>query len=576
MIGVLSVGQVIDGRYEIVAPIAQGGMGAVYRARRVLLGDEVAIKIIRTEQTGADARERFMRESRACARLRHPNIVSIFDFDVDASGNPFLVMELLNGPSLKEEIAQRGALDVSEVQRIIPPLCTALQLAHTCGIVHRDLKPANIVAHQFAHGERVYKIVDFGVANMRESTGVARLTEAHQFVGTLTYASPEQLSGAAVDHRSDQYSLASVVFEMVTGEVPFAGDDMLALVTQHLTVPVRRPSIVRPGIPAWIDGVLERALAKQPDDRWASSADFGATISAGDREGTTTVAGAVAAASASALTATYEVGERLGPGRLGSEVFRGVHRALGHPVAIRILRRGGQRNWDAVRARFLREARTLQVAHPSVIQVRDFGEEAGLVYVVTDFIEGTSLRDLITASGALPWPRLRPLLEQLMEAARALHRRKGLLCGLTPDIMRVVPPTADDDPERLMISAAGIWQAQDLLSTLQEQTLRGVGLADVELRYVAPELLTGQAGDVRSDVFTMAVLGYEMATAGRPYDGGSMPELLGAMLRGAVVDPRLAQPTLPESAAAALIKGLSPRPEDRFTSARTFGAALLA
>ena len=573
MAGVLSAGQVLDGRYEVLAPIAQGGMGAVYRARRVHLGDEVAIKIIRAGQAEPTARERFMRESRACARLRHPNIVSIFDFDIDPSGDPFLVMELLSGPSLKEEIESRGRLDLEDVQRIVPSICAALQLAHANGIVHRDLKPANIVAHQFAHGERVYKIVDFGVANIRESTDATRLTAAHQFVGTLPYASPEQLTGSAVDPRSDIYSLGAVIFEMLTGRVPFEADDALSVVSQHLSVPAPQPSALRADLPAWIDVAISRALAKRPAERWRSASELGGVIAAGDGEAPTAVHVPISAPRP--LAGAYEIGERIGAGRLGSDVFRGVHRALGHPVAIRIIRRGAHRNWEAVRARFLREARTLQVAHPSIIQVRDYGEDANVVYVVTDFIEGASLREVMAAAGPLPWSRLRPLLAQLVEAARVLHRRKGLLCGLSPEIIRVVGAT-DDEDERLLISTAGIWEAQDLLSTLQEQTLRGLGLADTELRYVAPELLTGRTGDVRSDVFTMGVVAYEMATGTLPYEGASMPALLGAMLGGAVKDPRLAQPTLPESAAAALRKALQPDPEDRFTSARDFGNALTA
>jgi len=126
-----------------------------------------------------------------------------------------------------------------------------------------------------------------------------------------------------------------------------------------------------------------------------------------------------------------------------------------------------------------------------------------------------------------------------------------------------------------MISSAGIWQAQDLLATLQDQTLRGVGLADAELRYVAPELLTGRNADVRSDVFTMGVLAYEMATATLPYDGASMPELLGNMLRGEPADPCVRQPTMPKAAGAALTKALRPSSEQRFASAHDFGQVLL-
>src|SRR5204863_7632239 len=204
-------------------------------------------------------------------------------------------------------------------------------------------------------------------------------------------------------------------------------------------VPAR--SALRPGLPKWIGVVLGRALAKSPDHRHESVAHFARALLGGGGSDRTTIVlgGRMPVPAGGGLLATYELGERIGPGRLGSEVFKGTHRALGHPVAIRLLHRGIERSWDAVRARFLREAQTLQIAHPSIIQVRDYGEEGDLVYLVTDLIEGLSLRAVLTADGSMKWGRLRPLLLQLMEAARVLHRRNGLLCGVNPDIMRVTP-----------------------------------------------------------------------------------------------------------------------------------------
>ncbi len=563
----LSPGQLLDDRYEILALLAEGGMGAVYRARRTLLGDEVAIKIVRGEHGGSGSRDRFFRESRASARLRHPYIVSILDFNVDDEDHPFLVMELLNGPSLKDEVASKGRMTLAEVQAIVPSLCTALQFAHDLGIVHRDLKPANIVAHEFSPGQRVYKIVDFGLANLRD-TEETRLTGPHEFLGTIAYASPEQLTGAAVDSRSDVYSLGAVVYEMLTGRVPFGGPDAMAMLTAHLSGAVPKVSETIADVPAWVDIAVSRALAKDPADRWATIADFGHALLAGDGGSTTAIH---TAPSQGGLMSTYDLGERIGRGRLDSVVYKGTHRALGHPVAIRLLRRDTQRNWEGARARFMREAQSLQVAHPSIIQVRDYGEESDFVYLVTDYIVGQSLREVMTAAGPMPWPRLSRLLSQLVEATRMLHRRKGLLCGVSPDIMRV---TTDDDGERLLISSAGVWQAQDLLATLKDDTLRGVALADAELHYTAPELMTGRNADVRSDVFTMGVLAYEMATATLPYDGASMPDLLGNMLRGEPAAPRTLQPTMPASASAALLRALRPTPNDRFATAQEFGAAL--
>ena len=571
----LSPGDVIDGRYEILAPLAEGGMGAVYRARRILLGDEVAIKVVRPDLINSTARDRFLRESRIAARLRHPGVVAIFDFDMPEDAQPYLVMELLNGPSLRDEIAAKGRLDPNDVQRILPPLCAALDLAHANGIVHRDIKPANIVAHDYPDGGRVYKIVDFGIANLRQSTDDGRITGAHQFLGTVAYASPEQLTGPDVDARSDIYSLAVVIFEMLTGRAPFETADMLAAVGAKLAHGAPGLRAIRPDVPRWLDAAVARGLATQAADRWQTMREFGAALCTPDAA---TDARESPSSDETSLADTYQVGQLIGPGRLGSEVFHGVHRALAHPVAIRILRSDAPA-WSAARARFLREAKALQIAHPSIIQVRDYGEDPGYVYLVTDFIHGRNVRRFLQDHGPISWERLAPMLGQLLEAARVVHRRKALLCGLNPEIMRIREPDPADDMstdegERLMISTGGISRAQDLLATLHERTLRGVALDDLELRYVAPELLTGGAVDVRSDVFTLGVLAYEMATGAPPYDGASMPELLGRMLAGTPRPPREVQPDLPAAAADAILRALSPRPADRFATVADFAKAL--
>jgi serine/threonine protein kinase len=245
---VLAPGTRIDDRYEIIDALGAGGMGQVYRARRIRLGDEVAIKVTQAaHSTPADARERFLRESRACAQLRHPNIVGILDFDFDASNQPFMVMELLSGPSLREEIELEAPMSPARVAEILAPVAAALQLAHDRGITHRDLKPANIVVHRYDSGERVYKVIDFGLAAMKAAAGdETRLTDPGLFLGTLAYAAPEQVRGEAVTPATDIYALGGIAYEMLTGARPFDASNRVTLINQLLTEAPVSPTVHRP------------------------------------------------------------------------------------------------------------------------------------------------------------------------------------------------------------------------------------------------------------------------------------------------------------------------------------------
>ncbi len=580
----LAPGTRIDDRYEIIDVLGSGGMGQVYRARRIRLGDEVAIKVMQTSHTAPpESRERFLRESRACAQLRHPNIVGILDFDFDAANQPFMVMELLSGPSLREEIELESPMPPARVAAILGPVAAALQLAHDRGITHRDLKPANIVVHRYESGERVYKVIDFGLAAMKAASDETRLTDPGFFVGTLAYAAPEQVRGDTVTAATDIYALGVIAYEMLTGARPFDASNRVTLIDQMLTVRPVSPAVHRAGLSETIDRAVMRALDKNPDDRWARVTDFVDALqeAAGD-------AGSEAAADGGGgLLARYELGGLVGRGRLGSLIYRGTHRALGVPVAIRILKRDEQPHWDAVRARFLLEARTQQVPHPGLLQVRDFGEDDRSVFLVTDFVEGPSLRQALAESGPLPWPRASALLAQALDAVSALHRSGGFICGVNPDMIRIRSGGARGAdsvgggnpsglPEQIVLSSAGIRSVQDVLATMREQELRGQEASEQELSYVAPEVLMGAAPDARADIFTLGVLAYEMVSGRQPFRAASVPELLGQMLQVRPASPGAAGGRLPQAASDAIIRAIDAVPAARFDSADTFRDALLA
>ena len=543
-------------------------MGEVYLAHRTLLGDDVAVKVIR--RTGPDPsiwRERFLRESRACAQLRHPHIVTILDFNIDPGGQPYLVMEYLNGPSLYQELKVRDRFDLGTVQHLLATVGSALHLAHTAGIVHRDLKPQNIVSHRFETGEVVYKVIDFGLVTLKATAEVTRLTQAHEFLGTVAYSAPEQFQEAGPDPKADQYSLGVIVYELLAGVRPIEGDGFMVLVDRHIHATPVPLSERRPDLPAKVCAAVMRALAKNPDDRWPTVMDFARAFDDAD-----STASRMLPQPVSALLSTFELGPVIAQGRFGSEIHAGTHRALGHPVAIRTFRHAGRPDREAVRARFLREARTLQVPHPNLIQVRDFGEDAEMVYVVTDLLHGCSLAELM-ARGPLPLERVTAFVAQVLDATEALHRHDGRICGLHPAITRVVE---DGERASIAISSAGVLEIKDVLATLSEEALRAQATDETELLHVAPELLMGKTATERSDIYTIGVLGYQMATGQTPYNAPTLPVLLGAMFEAPPADPRTLRPDLPAHQAEALLRALARDPDARFATPADMRRAWLA
>jgi eukaryotic-like serine/threonine-protein kinase len=280
---------------------------------------------------------------------------------------------------------------------------------------------------------------------------------------------------------------------------------------------------------------------------------------------------AAAPTSEATLLARYELGEPIGRGRLGSTVYLGTHRALGIRVAIRELRRSEQPNRGPVRTRFLIEARTLQVPHPNLLHVRDFGEDDRMVYVVTDFIEGPSLRDELKKEGHLPFTRVQVLLAQMLSATAALNARGGYIVGVNPEMIRL---TTDGRRDRLVMSTAGISSVQDVLATMKEQELRGEEANEQELPYVAPEVLLGQSLGPAADVFTAAMLAYQMTCEVLPFRARSLPELIGQMLQRRPAPPSTLNPDVPPLASDALVRALSSDPGARFADVHEFAAAL--
>ncbi len=274
------LGSTVDGRYEVVELLGEGGTGRVYKVRHTTLDRFFAMKLLRRDLArDEELTARFIQEAKATATVQHPHVVEITDFGKLPDGVPFLVMELLVGRTLGDVIKTGGPLPPERAARILKQIASALAAAHAVGIVHRDLKPDNVFLLEGPgrEGNDAVRIVDFGAAKV---VGASRVTRDGIIFGTPHYMSPEQASGQPVDHRADIYSLGVIMYEMFTGRVPFEADTYMGVLTQHMFVKPVPPSQV--SVAARDIGALEEitlvCLAKKPEDRYPSMDRLGAEI----------------------------------------------------------------------------------------------------------------------------------------------------------------------------------------------------------------------------------------------------------------------------------------------------------
>ncbi|HMG75052.1 MAG TPA: protein kinase [Pyrinomonadaceae bacterium] len=281
------IGNVLDGQYQIEALLGKGGMGAVYRARHILLGDRVAIKLLPPEmRSNTEWLRRFQREGQAARRFRHHNAVTVYDLRTSADGTIYLVMEYVEGHTLDAELRKRGKFTPAEAMAVLDPIMGVLNAAHAMGVVHRDLKPENImIGKASTGGEPVVKLLDLGIAKLREvagaeKTGSTNLTIAGQMLGTPYYMSPEQWGelpedgNSEIDGRADIYSLGVVFYEVIAGKRPFSGVTLSELRRQHVSITPPPLHEVDAGVPESFSRAIARAIAKDRSQRQATAGEL--------------------------------------------------------------------------------------------------------------------------------------------------------------------------------------------------------------------------------------------------------------------------------------------------------------
>jgi serine/threonine-protein kinase len=268
------IGTMLDGKYKMERQLGKGAMGAVYAARHKMINKLVAIKVL--NPSGNDdpmLAVRFQQEAEAAARIRHPNIVAVNDFGED-DGQLYMVMDYVEGHSLRKLIAQELRLTPERTVTLGCQICAAVGVAHAAGIIHRDLKPENIMV-EMVEGREMARVFDFGIAKLLDREG---LTRAGYVLGTPYYMSPEQASAQPVDHRSDIYSIGVILYEMLTGIVPFSATKYQQVLVKHVIEPPRPLTSLCSDIPAGLADVVMQALEKNRDDRQQSTSELASQL----------------------------------------------------------------------------------------------------------------------------------------------------------------------------------------------------------------------------------------------------------------------------------------------------------
>lgn len=273
-------GKVIAGRYNVLRRLGEGGMGVVYSAMDSRLEKQVAIKVLKEDfATRPDVVARFTQEAKSAARIKHENVLDVTDYGGTEDGSFYIAMEMLVGTDLADVLHKEGAVELHRALNIALQVTRALGAAHGKGIVHRDLKPENIFLVRSDDNREVVKIVDFGIAQMKDMTGQGqkKLTQTGMIFGTPEYMSPEQAKGAPIDHRVDVYAVGVILYEMAAGRTPFVGDSFMGILTQHLYEPAPAITSLNPQaqITPEYESVIAKALAKDPEQRYQSMQELG-------------------------------------------------------------------------------------------------------------------------------------------------------------------------------------------------------------------------------------------------------------------------------------------------------------
>jgi serine/threonine protein kinase len=600
----LPPGTILDGKYQILVKLGQGGMGAVYRARHLLLNKDVALKVIAPHLAQDPSfKARFFREAKVAMEFVHRYSIPVRDFGQTRDGLFFMTMDFSTGRSLRSIVETEGALPAGRAVRIVRMILEALTEAHRKRIVHRDLKPDNVMVEE-QDGEDFVKVLDFGLAKMvsgDEDGG--SLATAGQILGTPAYMSPEQGCGEEVDHRADLYACGVILYQLLSGRLPFTGPTSRQLIMKHVSSPVPPLSEANPHLklPAGLEDVVMKALAKEKNERFQSADQFAQALARYAQDGGTpgeatgklpmvqlgggayagqeTVTGEtyipedVSGSLTGHTIDRYKILAPIAEGGMGA-VYQAEHLLMHRECAFKVIK-GGHLNDEEVLSRFQKEAQvSAKFKHPSAVEVYDFGRMGKKAYFMAmELVKGKPLTKRIEAEGGLPLKDVVEIGVQLLEVIDAAHKAGIVHRDLKPD--NVMLQEVDGWKNQVKLLDFGIAKLKDAKGEASKfNTMTGVFFGTPQ--YSSPEQCKGEPVDGRSDIYSIGVILFEMLTGKLPFESES-PQ--GFLVQHLVTPPKKlseAKPGLqvPAEVEAVIMKALEKAKENRFATAHEMADAL--
>lgn len=594
----------IVANYKLLSVLGAGSMSVVYLAQR--LDDQralVAVKLLQYQglispDDQAAFRMRFQREARAASQLRNEYILPVLSSG-DEGDLPYMVMPVIVGGTLVTRLAnQPQPMPFGEIARYLTQLANAVDYAHAQGVIHRDIKPSNILLDEHGH---VY-LTDFGIARLYDSGDNAltrenspTLTRTGQVLGTPYYMAPEQIQAIPTGPQADIYALGVVLYQMVTGQVPFHGDTPLAVAVQHLQEAPPAPGLLRQELPPPLEVVILRALAKDPAQRYPSATEFADAFQAGLAEIDDPMATRAPvetwpfslsyASSASTVQATpsetlvpqaqatpdklvgltvdgYHIGAVIDSDDLGT-VFTATRDGAAEPVRMRFLTMpdATPKQVSGYLLQFEQRAHTLAaLRHPNLAPVIGYGAFEGQPFLVTADNPGTAMSDVLAQHGAEEPATVADVLDQVVSGLEAAHRRGFLHLSLTAGkIIR-------QDDGRIVVADVGV---RGLLDAEGDGRAPSRATSDAN----TPEQITGNPVDSRTDVYALGVVLYHMLTGRQVFTGATRDDVVQQHLHSTIPPLRRWRPSLPTALESTMSQAMAKEPKRRFQTPRELAAA---